>query len=261
MTFPAFTLKDLIDILLIATIMYGVFRLLRHSGVTNLFWGILVFIMTWFIVSFVFELELTGALFDRIISVGAIALIVIFQNEIRSFFNRLGSRMGRMSRIFRSRQSVESQQVLQQVAAACSHMAQQRTGALIVIANNQDLTTYIETGEKIDAAVSTRLIENIFFKNTPLHDGALIIDKDRLISATCLLPISANSNLPKHYGLRHRAGLGIAEKTDAVAIVVSEETGRISVAHEEKITEVEEDELSDVLQVALDINRQIRQKS
>lgn len=257
MFFPAFTLKDLIDILLIATILYGVFRLLRHSGAVNLFWGILFFILTWFIVSYVFQLELTGALFDRIISVGAIALIVIFQNEIRSFFNHLGLRMGKMSRIFRSATSVESQQVLQQVVIACSHMAKQRTGALIVLTNKQDLLEYAETGEFIDADVSTRLIENIFFKNSPLHDGALIIHKDRLYSAACVLPISANRNLPKHYGLRHRAGLGISEKTDAVAVVVSEETGHISVAHEEKMTEVEVDELLDVLLVALDSKKQI----
>lgn len=257
MFFPAFTLKDLIDILLIATILYGVFRLLRHSGAVNLFWGILLFILTWFIVSYVFQLELTGALFDRIISVGAIALIVIFQNEIRSFFNHLGLRMGKMSRIFRSSASVESQQVLQQVVIACSHMAKQRTGALIVLTNKQDLLEYAETGEFIDADVSTRLIENIFFKNSPLHDGALIIHKDRLYSAACVLPISANRNLPKHYGLRHRAGLGISEKTDAVAVVVSEETGHISVAHEEKMTEVEVDELLDVLLVALDSKKQI----
>ena len=255
MIFPPFTLKDLIDILLIATILYGVFRLLRHSGAVNLFWGILVFILTWFIVSYVFRLELTGAMFDRVISVGAIALIVIFQNEIRTFFNRLGSRMGNMPRMFRTRSSDETRQVLQQVVIACSHMARQRTGALIVLANNQDLASYTETGEHVDALVSTRLIENIFSKNTPLHDGALVIRGNRLVSAACVLPISANRNLPKHYGLRHRAGLGISEKTDAVAVVVSEETGKISVAHDEKITEVEVDELLDVLLVALDFTK------
>ncbi len=255
MTFPPFTLKDLIDILLIATILYGVFRLLRHSGAVNLFWGILVFILTWFLVSYVFRLELTGALFDRVISAGAIALIVIFQSEIRTFFNRLGSRMGKMSQMFRPGSPDASQQVLQQVVIACSHMAKQRTGVLIVLANKQDLAGYIETGEHIDALVSTRLIENIFSKNTPLHDGALIIRNDRLVSAACVLPISSNRNLPKHYGLRHRAGLGICEKTDAVAVVVSEETGNISVAHEEKITEVAVDELLDVLLVALDYNK------
>ena len=253
--FPAFSVKAFIDILLIALILYGVFRLLRYSGAENLFWGILVFIVAWFLVSFLFRLELTGALFDRIISVGAIALIVIFQSEIRLFFYRLGSRMGKVSRFFQSKPSGEPQQVLQQVVIACSHMAKQKTGALIVLAKRLDLTKYAETGERLDAAVSTRLIENIFFKNTPLHDGALIIMKDRIHSAACVLPISADSHLPKQYGLRHRAALGLAEKTDAVSIVVSEETGRISVARDEKITEVSVDELLDVLTIALDANR------
>ena len=255
MTFPSFTIKDFIDILLIALILYGVFRLLRKSGAENLFWGILVFIVTWFMVSFLFRLELTGALFDRIISVGAIALIIIFQGEIRHFFYRLGSRMGRVSRLFRSKQTGESAQVLQQVVIACSHMARQKTGALIVLSRRLDLSEYAETGERIDSLVSTRLIENIFFKNTPLHDGALLIVNGRIHSAGCVLPISTNSSLPKQYGLRHRAALGLAEKTDAVSVVVSEETGKITVAHDERIVEVSVDQLLDVLTVALDVEQ------
>lgn len=255
MTFPPFTIKDLIDILLIALILYGVFRLLRKSGAENLFWGILVFIVAWFLVSFLFRLELTGALFDRIISVGAIALIVIFQGEIRHFFYRLGSKMGSVSHWFRSSSISTPTQVLQQVVLACSHMAKQKTGALIVIKNRQSLTEYTESGEQIDAAVSTRLIENIFFKNSPLHDGALFIVNDRIHSAACLLPISTSTDIPKQYGLRHRAALGITEKTDAIAIVVSEETGLISVAHEEKISIVSVDELLDILLVALNITK------
>ena len=251
MIFPSFGLKDLIDILLIASILYGMFRLLRRSEAVNLFWGILVFVVAWFMVSYLFQLELTGALFDRIISVGAIALIVIFQGEIRTFFYRVGSRMGKVSRLFRRKAEDEQLQDLQQVVIACSHLSKQRTGALIVFVCNQNLTEYAETGEIIDAIVSARLIENIFVKNTPLHDGALIVRNNRLWSAACVLPISANSSLPKQYGLRHRAGLGIAEKTDAVAIVVSEETGRISVAHEDRIREVSVDELLDALVVAL----------
>lgn len=258
MTFPPFTLKDLIDILLIASILYGVYQLLRRSGAMNLFWGILVFVLAWFLVSSLFQLELTGALFDRIISVGAIALIVIFQVEIRTLFYRLGSRMGKVSQLFRQQPEEEQLQMLQQVVWACSHMSKLKTGALIVLTHNRSLSEYAETGERIDAMVSTRLIENIFFKNSPLHDGALIVEKGRLLSAACVMPISSNSHLPKQYGLRHRAGLGIAEQTDAVAIVVSEETGHISVAHEEKISEVPVDELLDILVVALDIRNDNR---
>ena len=239
----SFGFKDLIDILLVATILYEVYRLLRKSGASNLFWGILAFIVVWFLVSFVFDLDLTGALFDRIISVGAIALIVIFQEEIRSFINRLGARFSSLA-LFKRRNEDETasrQQVLE-ITQACRHMASTKTGALIVLPEADDLKDIIETGERLDAIVSARLIENIFFKNTPLHDGALIIRDGKLVAAACILPVSHNQSIPQHYGLRHRAALGLAEKSDATCIVVSEETGHISVAKNGTIREVKEDD-------------------
>ena len=217
----SFGFKDLIDILLVATILYEVYRLLRKSGASNLFWGILAFIVVWFMVSFVFELDLTGALFDRIISVGAIALIVIFQEEIRSFFNRLGARFSSLALFKRGNEdeTASRQQVLE-ITQACRHMASTKTGALIVVAGVDDLKDIIETGERLDATVSARLIENIFFKNTPLHDGALIIRDGKLVAAACILPVSHNQSIPQHYGLRHRAALGLTEKSDATCIVI-----------------------------------------
>ncbi len=122
-------------------------------------------------------------------------------------------------------------------------MSHSKTGALIVFAGQQSLSEYADTGERLDAKISARLIENIFFKNTPLHDGALLIKDSQLLAAACILPVSKNQNIPKHYGLRHRAALGLAEKTDATAIVVSEETGRISVAQGEQIQEITEEQL------------------
>ena len=122
-------------------------------------------------------------------------------------------------------------------------MSKSKTGALIVFAGKQDLGEYADTGERLDARISARLIENIFFKNTPLHDGALIIKDGKLFSAACILPVSKNQNIPQHYGLRHRAALGLTEKTDATAIVVSEETGYISVAHGEMIEQISEEQL------------------
>ena len=244
----SFGFKDLIDILLVATILYEVYRLLRKSGASNLFWGILAFIVVWFLVSFVFDLDLTGALFDRIISVGAIALIVIFQEEIRSFINRLGARFSSLA-LFKRRNEDETasrQQVLE-ITQACRHMASTKTGALIVLTEADDLKDIIETGERLDAIVSARLIENIFCKNTPLHDGALIIRDGKLVAAACILPVSHNQSIPQHYGLRHRAALGLAEKSDATCIVVSEETGHIAVAENGTIREVEEDDLVLVL--------------
>ena len=240
----SFGFKDVIDILLVAFILYETYRLLRRTGAANLFWGILAFLIVWFLVSFVFQLDLTGALFDRIISVGAIALIVIFQEEIRMFFYRIGSRFSSWKLFQRHSPDEEaaSRQQILEITQACRHMASTKTGALIVIAGEDSLK------DIVDARVSARLIENIFFKNTPLHDGALVIRDGRMVAAACILPVSKNQNIPQHYGLRHRAALGIAEKTDTTTcIVVSEETGHISVAREGNIREVTADELFLVL--------------
>lgn len=241
----SFGFKDLIDILLVAVILYETYRLLRNTGAANLFWGILLFILMWFLVSYVFQLELTGALFDRIISVGAIALIVIFQEEIRTFFYRVGARFSswQIFRPHRANEDSKYQQQILEIIQACRHMSSTKTGALIVIAGKGNLRDEIETGEQLNAQISARLIENIFFKNTPLHDGALIISQGSLIAAACILPVSKNPSIPQEYGLRHRAALGLTEKTDATCIVVSEETGYISIASEGKIRRVAEDEL------------------
>lgn len=239
-------IKDIIDILMVATILFGCYQLLRRSGASNLFWGILAFVLTWMLVSYVFDLELTGALFERFISVGAIALVIIFQTEIRSFFYNIGGRFN-MERIRRhwskTRNAEQAQRLIDSIILACSHMSASKTGALIVLTQQQGLNEYADTGEVVDAAISSRMIENIFFKNTPLHDGAMLISAGRIYAAACILPISKRQDLPKHFGLRHRAALGITEKTDAIAIVVSEETGRISVAQGDKIISVTTNEL------------------
>ena len=245
-----FGIKDIIDILLVALILYEMFRLLRRSGAVNLFWGILAFIVAWFLVTMVFQLELTGALFDRIISVGAIALIVIFQEEIRGFFYRVGARFSNWGHF--GRRGVQAEQDVDQIVIACEHMSRSKTGALIVIAVGTELKEYADTGEIIDCAISTRMIENIFFKNSPLHDGALIVFGHRLHSAACILPVSKQQNISKQYGLRHRAALGISEKTsDSIAIVVSEETGQVAVAKGGKINNVTRDELIQILSTAM----------
>jgi uncharacterized protein (TIGR00159 family) len=241
----SFGFKDVIDILLVAGLLYEMYRLLRRTGAVNLFWGILAFILIWFLVSFVFQLDLTGALFDRIISVGAIALIVIFQDEIRMFFYRIGSRFSSWQLFNRQTmdEDAASRQQILELTQACRHMSSSKTGALIVLAGEGNLKEIVDTGERIDALVSARLIENIFFKNTPLHDGALVIRDGRMVAAACILPVSKDQSIPQHYGLRHRAALGLTEKTDATCIVVSEETGHISVTQEGKIREVTADEL------------------
>ena len=226
------TLLDILDILLFAFILFSIYRLLRLSGATNLFWGVFAFVLAWILISYVLHFSLTGALFDRVVSVGAIALIVIFQEELRAFFYRIGSQFSSRMRVRLHTKSADNVQAqAMKIVRACQNMSKTKTGALITIAGKHDVKAYADTGEKMDAEISTRLIENIFFKNTPLHDGALIIADNRLHSAGCILPVSKNPNLPLQYGLRHRAALGMAEVTGVTSIVVSEETGHISVAH------------------------------
>lgn len=249
-----FGFKDLIDILLVALLLYEAFRILRMSGAGNLFWGILAYVALWFMVSFVFRLELTGAIFNFIGSAGAVALVVIFQEEIRGMFSRIGSRVSNVSnaQIGRFHQAAPigwlTEEQIRQVVLACEHMSASKVGALIVIANEQELEEYEQTGETINADISARMIENIFFKNSPLHDGALIIRDGRLQAAACILPVSKNQKIPIYYGLRHRAALGLVEKSDALCIVVSEETGKISLAHDSKIAGIKLAALNDKLQ-------------
>lgn len=246
--------KDVIDILLVALLLYQSYKLLKSSGATNVFLGIFAFIVAWFLVSYVFKMELLGTIFNHLMSVGAIALIVIFQDEIRTFFSRIGSRsnwriVSQLSRKFRnSTEQSETDQHVLHIVMACKNMAKTKTGALIVIEGKQELRSYAQTGEEIDSVISSRLIENIFFKNTPLHDGALIISNRRLCSAACILPVSKNQQIPPRLGLRHRAGLGISEKSDALAIIVSEETGSISYAlREQMYTMVKPEELEKII--------------
>jgi len=246
---PTFGIKDLVDILLVATIMFGFYRLLRKSGATNLFWVILLFVACWFLVSGIFGLEMTGALFDRVISVGALALIVIFQEELRSLMYRLGAKFniaGIRQRLL-AKEERKAARYVGEIALACSNMQKSKTGALIVLEGHVSLAEYTDTGEPLDANVSARLLENIFWKNTPLHDGALILSHGRLAAAACILPVSKDPTIPQHYGLRHRAALGIAEKSDALAIVVSEETGTISVAEDGSIKEVSAKDLTQLI--------------
>lgn len=235
-------IKDIIDIVLVAFLLYETYKLMKGTGASNIFIGLLTFIVLWFLIARVFKLELLGAILDKIVSVGAIALIVIFQNEIRRFFSRIGSRQNwtffkRIQQFFKTGNNKKEQNnfPIMKVVLACRNMARTKTGALIIIARNANLREYIESGDIIDADINTRLIENIFFKNSPLHDGAMIIADDRIMSAGAILPVSQNPDIPRHLGLRHRSALGISERTDAIAIVVSEETGTISIAMDDTL--------------------------
>ncbi len=230
-----FGIKDAIDILLVAMLLYYAWRLMKSSGSLNVFYGIMVFVIIWIVVSQMLEMKLLGSIFDKLVSVGVLALIILFQEEIRRFFLTLGSQrqLNFITRYFvKNKTNIaeehEDQQIMR-IVLACDSMSKNMVGALIVIEREMSLSDVIKSGEIIDANISTELIKNIFFKNSPLHDGAMIISHNRIIAAGCILPVSHNLNIPKELGLRHRAALGITSQSDAIAIIVSEETGAISV--------------------------------
>ena len=232
-----FGIKDIIDIVLVALMLYYIYRLMRESRSANAFKGIMVFVIVWLFVSQVLAMRLLGTILDKLAGVGLRALIVIFQEEIRKFLANLGGhqRMQALKRFFTSskekdKDSREVKQMIMPLVMASINMSRQKVGALVVLERGATLDDVVATGDKIDANINQRLIENIFFKNSPLHDGAMIISDKRIKAAGCILPVSHDLSIPKELGLRHRAAMGISEETDAVAIVVSEETGSISVA-------------------------------
>ena len=232
--FIDFSIKDLIDILLVAYLLYQSYRLMKDSGSINIFIGILVFIGCWIVVSQVLEMRLLGSIFDKLVSVGVLALIVLFQDDIRKFLVTVGShkRWRNILRFFSNNQQEKIEKTdIMPIVMACMSMSKTKTGALMVIEKNVPLNEIIRSGETINADVNQRLIENIFFKNSPLHDGAMIIRHKQIIAAGCILPVSHDLNIPKELGLRHRAAMGVSQETDALAIIVSEETGGISVAY------------------------------
>ena len=232
--FFEFGIKDFIDIFLVALLLYNTYRLMKESRSLNIFIGIMVFVILWLFVSRVLEMKLLGSIMDKLVSVGVLALIILFQEEIRKFLYTLGAHQ-RFKNIFRfftttDKDREEDKEAIMPIVMACMNLSKGKVGALIVIERTTPLTDIIETGDVIDANINQRVIENIFFKNSPLHDGAMIISHRRIRAAGCILPVSHDMDIPKELGLRHRAAMGISQSSDAIAIVVSEETGRIAVA-------------------------------
>ncbi len=246
------TLKDAIDIFALALFLYYSYTVLRNSGSKALFMGIMTFFITWALVSQVFEMKLMGALLDKFVNIGFLVLVIIFQEEIKKFLVSIGSarRWKRFTGFFResSREDSTSNQIAPLILA-CKNMARKKTGALIVIQQNIDLTQWMHAGERFSCDVNARLIENIFFKNSPLHDGAMVIANNKIRAAGVILPVANNADLNKDLGLRHRAALGLAQKTDAIVIIISEERGHLSVAqHGELRINISIEELQSVLE-------------
>ena len=232
-----FGIKDVIDILLVALMLYYIYRLMRESRSLNVFVGFMVFIVTWLFVSQVLQMRLLGSILDKLVSVGVIALIVLFQEDIRKFLYNLGAhrRMKALKRFLTSSRGKDKtkrdvKETIMPIVMATMNMSKGKVGALIVIERSVLLDDIVVTGDLIDPAINQRLIENIFFKNSPLHDGAVVVANKRIKAAGCILPVSHNLDIPKELGLRHRAAMGVSQESDALAVVVSEETGGISVA-------------------------------
>ena len=215
--------------------LFYIYRLMKESRSLNVFMGILIFVVLWLVVSQVLEMKLLGSIMDKLVSVGVIALIILFQEDIRKFLYNLGAhqRVQTLRRLFTNNDKQNQEQVKQiimPIVMSCLSMSKKKVGALIVIQRGTPLDDIVATGERLDASINQRLIENIFFKNSPLHDGAMVIVHDRIRAAGCILPVSHDLHIPKELGLRHRAALGITHESDCIAIVVSEETGGISIA-------------------------------
>ena len=228
-------IKTIIDVCLVVFLLYETYLLMKKTGTVSIFMGVLAFVAIWILVSHVFQLQFTGAILDRFINAGFIILVVVFQKEVRDFLKTLGSNRGLrfIIELFNTNKTNtdENLTLIMPVVLAAMNMAKWKEGALIVIEQTVPLDTFVETGEILNADISTRLIENIFFKNSPLHDGAMIISGKKIKAAGCILPVSQDQYIPKHLGLRHRSGLGLSQETDAKIIIVSEETGRISLAY------------------------------
>jgi len=253
MTFLDIRFIDLVDISLVAYLMYRIYKLIRGTVAQNIFFGMFAFIVLWIFIKSL-NMELSATILDNIVNVGVIALIVVFQQEIRRFFLLLGTKYNFAHRFsFEKLFSGHSTGVMnfyhKPIVRTCENLAKTKTGAIIVISKKSELLDYVQTGELVNAVISSRLLENIFFKNSPLHDGAVIVAQNKIKAAGCILPVSQSIELPKKYGLRHRAALGVTEATDASAIVVSEETGKISYFHAGEISHgVTPDELETLLE-------------
>jgi diadenylate cyclase len=238
MLFITFQFIDAFDILLVAFLLYQVYIIIKGTPAVNIFTGIFVIYCIWILVR-ALDMKLFGSILSKFIDVGVIAIIIVFQQELRKFLLFVGTNeflnRNKILKVLFSRNTKKTKTSyssinIKPIINACFKMGETKTGALIVVGRNTDLKLYINTGDPIEAGISERMIENIFFKNSPLHDGAVIINENKIVAARCVLPVTEKEQFPAHYGMRHRAAVGITESTDALAIIVSEQTGAVSLS-------------------------------
>lgn len=229
---------DVVDILLVAALIYQLYYLVKGTVAINILIGIVLFYVLWLIVK-ALNMQLFGSILGKFIDVGFIALLIVFQQELRRFLLFIGTsdlftkgKLGKGLFDFKWQMGNVQSLDINAIVKACKNMSENKTGAIIILTKNTELKFYANTGDALDAKVSVRMIESIFYKNSPLHDGAVIISDNTIKAARCVLPVTENDSFPAHLGMRHRAAVGITENTDAIAIVVSEQTGEISLAKE-----------------------------
>ncbi len=232
--FITIRILDVFDIILTALLFYQVYRLIKGTIAINIFIGIFAVYLVWLLVR-ALNMQLLGSILGQFIGVGVIALIIVFQQEIRRFLILIGTRYisnrtFSIEKLFSSVSGSRPKIRVSSLIKSIKKLSERKTGALIVIARQSELETYSQTGDTLDAVTSSRLLESIFCRESPLHDGAVIIVGDKINAARCVLPVSENINIPPQYGMRHRAALGMSEQTDAAVVVISEETGGISLA-------------------------------
>ncbi|WP_417887818.1 diadenylate cyclase CdaA [Zunongwangia sp.] len=245
---------DILDIVLIATLLYNIYKLVRGTVAVNIFIGIAIIYLVWRLTQLL-QMELLSNVLDQFVGVGMFALIVVFQQEIRKFLLMIGSanltyngKFFKNLRFVRNISDDDDNSTIDLIVNACESMSKTKTGALIVIRRNTSLDFIKKSGDSMDIELNQPIIESIFFKNSPLHDGAMVIEGNKITATRVILPVSNDRSIPLRFGLRHRAAVGISEKTDALAIVVSEETGQISYIRDGEFTMFESnDELRERL--------------
>jgi diadenylate cyclase len=228
---------DFIDIALVSVLLYQIYKLIRGSIAVNIFLGILALYLIYLIVRAA-EMELLATILGQFMNVGVLAMIILFQPEIRKFLLVIGRGTEFRENIFKTianwRHEYRDDFDVHELIEAVKSLKATKTGALIVFSRDTELKFYAQTGDPLDAEVNKRLLLSIFNKNSPLHDGAVIIHKGRIKAARCVLPVTENDNLPPHFGLRHRAAVGMSENTDTLVLAISEETGRLILARNGK---------------------------
>lgn len=252
--FIKFTFIDFVDILVVGLLLYYVYRLLKGTVAINIFLGIVIIFVIWRVTQ-ILGMELLSGILGQFIGIGLIALFVVFQQEIRKFLLAIGStnffKKGIIKRfsafLKNSSDNIDGQRTANELIFACWKMSKEKTGALIILERNQSLDFVRTSGDKMNIELNAPILESIFYKNSPLHDGAIVVKNNYIVATRVILPVVGQNSIPKHFGLRHRAAVSITEKTDATAIVVSEETGKISYikngdfvlyASQEELTEI-----------------------